>query len=119
MTSQPFPRPDWLPTTIELANATVNVRDTVDGLRRYLAAVAEVHFDLFDLPLVITSGNDAAHATNSKHASNKAVDIRSHDKQPEDQAIFGAILCLMAQRYAVGVFDERALGSPHWHVEVA
>jgi hypothetical protein len=116
--SQPFPRPGWLTNDILLADATVKVGETNAALQLIVIRAAEAHYGIFRLPLVITSGNDGTHAPGSKHYKDKAIDIRSHDLAPDEQAAFAAALFYLAGRLSFGVFDERGLGSAHWHLEV-
>jgi hypothetical protein len=102
---------------VQLASGSVNVSALNEILISYIRAVARAHRALFGLPLIITSGNDGQHVAGSAHALNRAVDIRSHDLQEEDQLIFGLILAKFAELYKMAVFDERFTAAPHWHVQ--
>jgi len=116
---QPRTIPAWWPEHLEVADLTVDVSDLDAGLQAFLAAAAARHFTLFDLPLTVTSGNDGNHAQGSKHYEWKAVDLRSRDLSSKDQQTFAVALVMMQPEFKVGVFDERFIGTQHWHVETA
>jgi hypothetical protein len=87
---------------------------------RFLDLIGLLHIKLFNLPLIVTSGNDPGHVPQSKHYRNLAVDVRSWDKDPAGQLIFAALLSYLAPKYNVAIFDERARDSrPHFHIEEA
>src|SRR5277367_2013004 len=104
------PKPDWCGGDIELASTSVNVTDTLPMLRNFTLKAAAVHMALFDEPLIITSGNDAEHIGGSKHAQNKALDLRARDLSDAESALFTAVLGYVASLFTVGVFDERFNG---------
>jgi hypothetical protein len=115
----PNPTPAWWPESLEVADATVNLEHLDTKLIEFLAGAAARHWGAYGKPLVVTSGNDGKHAAGSKHFSWKAVDLRSRDTSIAEQQDFAHFLSDVQQRYEVGVFDERFIGAPHWHVEVA
>ena len=115
----PTPLPDWWPEHLEVSDAYVDVSALDPRLRNFLVEATDVHWQQFSKPLVITSGNDGNHAPGSKHYSWKAVDLRSHDITPDQQNMFAVAIVMLQPKYKVGVFDERFIGKPCWHVEVA
>jgi len=115
----PNPKPDWWPQTAEVADATVNVNGLDPKLIDFLSGAAVHHAGAYGLPLVITSADDGTHVHGSQHYQRKAIDIRSRDLSMAQQQDFAHFLSDVSQRYGIGVFDERFIGSPHWHVEVA
>lgn len=109
-----------LPVGVERKDATVNVASLVPELTTALAKIGRLHLDLFDKPVIITSGNDGQHKTGSKHYANKAVDLRMFDKDLEQQAIFVDLLMYLDKRLKLMLFDERQEpGSDHVHIETA
>jgi hypothetical protein len=55
----------------------------------------------------------------SKHYSWRAVDIRSRDLTLLQENSFVSSLIPLQAAARVGIFDERFIGQPHWHVETA
>jgi len=115
----PNPKPDWWPATAEVADSTVNVSGLDPKLISFLAAAASHHANAYGKPLVVTSADDGTHASGSKHYQRKAVDIRSRELSMAEQHDFARWLSDVQELYQLGVFDERFIGAPHWHVEVA
>ncbi len=115
----PNPAPDWWPEHLEVADMSVEVDNLDPFIQAFLAAAAALHYSLYRLPLIVTSGHDAVHGTGSKHYIWKAVDIRSKDLTLEQQNEFAQRLVPIQAGAKVGIFDERFIGSPHWHVETA
>jgi hypothetical protein len=112
--------PGVLPVGVERKDATVNVANLVPELTTALAKIGRLHLDLFNKPLIITSGNDGKHKTGSKHYANKAVDLRMVDKDAEEQALFVDVLMYMDTVLKIMLFDERQEpGSDHVHIETA
>ena len=112
--------PGVLPLGVERKDATVIVASLVPELTTALAKIGRVHLDLFDKPLIITSGNDGKHKAGSKHYVNKAVDLRMVDKDLVEQALFIDILMYLDTRLHLMLFDERQEpGSDHVHIETA
>ena len=72
-----------------------------------------------DVDLTITSGNDStAHARDSKHYTNQAMDVRSHDFEPNMKTlIFEEIKKELGSRFFVDLENE---GGPneHFHIQV-
>lgn len=116
---QPTPVPAWWPEHLEVSDSTVEVSELNPSLQAFLAAAAAQHFALFGEPLVVTSGNDGTHGAGSKHYEWKAVDLRSRDLSRAQADGFAQHLVLLQGQFQVGVFDERFIGAPHWHVETA
>jgi hypothetical protein len=118
-TLQPFGK-GVLPVGVERKDASVITDNLVPELMTALAKIGRVHLDLFDKPLVITSGNDGKHKNGSKHGVNKAVDLRLIDKDPEEQSLFLDVLMHFDKKLKLMLFDERQLpGSDHVHIETA
>jgi hypothetical protein len=115
----PDPNPDWWPSYLQVADATVNAANLNPLLQAFLASAAALHWSMFRTYLVVTSANDGTHAKDSKHFLNDAVDIRSRDLDMEQQNSFARAMVGMQQAAKVGIFDERFIGEPHWHVETA
>jgi len=115
----PNPKPAWWPEFLEVADATVDVAELHPKLIAFLQWAAGSHFQQFHRPLIVTSGNDGNHAPGSKHYFWKAVDIRSRDIPDAEQDAFAQSFPVEERTFQVGVFDERFIGKPHWHVEVA
>jgi len=115
----PEPKPAWWPLHLEVAGASVRVAELAVELQAFLAAAAAMHFSYFRSVLVVTSGNDGPHAAGSKHFLWRAVDIRSLDLTVQQQNSFVSHLIPLQEAARVGIFDERFIGQPHWHVETA
>ncbi len=120
MTTQTIAGVPGFPTSWKAASLDVNVKDLHPQMMRFLSTAAAVHAWLFEKPLVVTSGNDGAHVTASKHYKNKALDLRAVDKTLEEQLVFTNVIVFLGERLGVALFDERAKpGEPHYHVELA
>lgn len=118
-TPQPF-GPGVLPLGVERKDAKVNVASLVPELTTALAKLGRVHLDLFDKPLIITSGNDGKHVPGSKHYKNQAVDGRMTDKTEAEQELFLQVIAHLSPVLKIMLFDERQLaGSDHVHIETA
>jgi len=115
----PTPKPDWWPEHLEVADSSVQVADLDASLQAFLAAAAARHWTLFNLPLIVTSGHDGTHASGSKHFEWKAVDLRTRDLTLDQANTFAMAIVLMQLEFKVGLFDERFIGTQHWHVETA
>lgn len=88
------------------------------SLLTFAAQLAYLHFLLFGLPLVITSGKDGAHVSNSLHNVGRALDFRTHDKSDQENQVFLSILAWAAPLQTCRVFDERVgEGGAHLHLE--
>ena len=115
----PNPAPDWWPEHLEVADMAVNVTGIDPFIQAFLSAAAALHWVLFQLPLVVTSARDSHHGPGSKHYVGKAADIRSKDLTVEQANEFAQKIVPLQAGAKVGIFDERFIGSPHWHVETA
>lgn len=109
----------WNTTEVQLASTAVDVSKLDEQLAGFLRAAGKLHSYLFGKPLTISSGNDGNHVQHSAHYMNAAADIRSRDKLPGEQMMFGILLCYIAPRYKICVFDERQTAGEHWHVQTA
>jgi hypothetical protein len=119
MSTTPSNLPPWWTPDLAIGSPAVNVVALNTKLAQFVVRAAAAHVLLFGSELVITSGNDGNHVPSSAHYKNAAVDLRSHDKSADQQMLFGGILAYLGSKDAVGVFDERATTSPHWHCEDA
>jgi hypothetical protein len=109
-----------LPLHLALSGPSVDVTKTTPKLRLFLSKLATVHYELFDLPLMVTAGSDGMHAVNSRHYTGRAVDIRSLDKDRASNLLFLHVLNYLSASFKLAVFDERERpGQPHIHVEEA
>lgn len=115
----PDPAPDWWPEHLEVADMAVVVEGLDPFIQAFLAAAAALHYSLYRLPLIITSAKDSIHGKGSKHYVGKAADIRSKELNVEQANEFAQHLVPLQAGAKVGIFDERFIGSPHWHVETA
>jgi len=103
-----------------LESKDVHIEQLDVRLQRFVSQAGQVHSILFKKPLVITSGNDGAHATNSAHYRNAAVDLRTKDIAPLEQYIFLVVLVHLAEEERIMVSDERLRETgPHYHCELA
>lgn len=94
----------------------------VDGvapeLMIYAVHLAYIHWLLFGVPLIITSGKDGKHAPGSLHYVGRALDFRTRDLAADEVLLFLLVVMYSAPARKMAVFDERALpGEPHLHVE--
>ncbi len=107
-----------LPLGLAVPDNTV-VLDGVDpGLMGFLSHLAMIHKLLFGMDLVVTSGKDGVHAPGSLHHTGRAVDLRTHDKTPEDIDLLIHVLSYSTPGVPIGVFDERNVPpGPHLHLE--
>ena len=102
----------------ELASPAVNVAGVSDPLMKFVDYLGLVHRVVFAKPLVVTSGRDSLHVSGSLHAEGLAVDIRTRDLLPDEQALLLALLAYAGPANHIAVFDERALGAQaHIHLE--
>ena len=102
----------------ELASPAVNLVGVNDALLSFLAYLAMIHKLLFNKPLVVTSGKDSVHVASSLHGQGLAVDIRTRDLLPDEQALLLHLLAFAGPANHIAIFDERALGSEaHIHLE--
>lgn len=100
------------------AGPTVEVEGVEPALMTFAVQLAYVHWLLFGVPLVITSGKDGEHAPGSLHKDGRALDFRTHDKSAEEMVVFLAVLAFAAPPANCRVFDERVgAGGEHVHVE--
>lgn len=110
-----------IPSTHEvlIAGSDSVVIDGVEpNLMTFAVQLGYLHFLLFGLPLVITSGKDSVHVKSSFHDVGRALDFRTHDKTAEEMQAFLGILAFAAPHQNCRVFDERVgAGGEHVHVE--
>lgn len=110
-----------IPSTHEVlvpGSDSVVIEGVEPALMTFAVQLGYLHFLLFGLPLVITSGKDGTHVPTSLHKEGRALDFRTHDKTPEEMQAFLAILAFAAPHQNCRVFDERVgAGGEHVHVE--
>lgn len=107
-----------LPIGLGVASPEV-VLDGVDPrLMTYAEHLGMLHQLLFGKPLVITSGKEGKHVQNSFHELGRALDVRTEDKDLEEQLVFLTVISFSAPSQGVAVFDERAgHDAKHVHLE--
>jgi hypothetical protein len=102
----------------EVATPAVSLAGVKTELLTFVDHLGLVHRVLFAKPLVITSGKDSVHVSGSLHSQGLAVDVRTRDLLPDEQALLIHVLAYAAPSNHVAVFDERALGDEaHLHLE--
>src|SRR5216684_1656686 len=110
-----------IPSTHEVliaASYQVEIEGVEPKLMTFAVQLGYLHFLLFGLPLVITSGRDGEHVPTSLHKVGRALDFRTHDKTAEEMQVFLGILAYAAPHQNCRVFDERVgAGGEHVHVE--
>ncbi len=110
-----------IPSTHEVliaASDQVEIEGVEPKLMTFAVQLGYLHFLLFGLPLVITSGRDGEHVPTSLHKVGRALDFRTHDKTAEEMQVFLGILAYAAPHQNCRVFDERVgAGGEHVHVE--
>lgn len=110
-----------IPSTHEVLIAgsdSVEIEGVEPKLMTFAVQLGYLHFLLFGLPLVITSGKDGTHVPTSLHKEGRALDFRTHDKTAEEMQAFLGILAFAAPHQNCRVFDERVgAGGEHVHVE--
>jgi len=108
-----------LPLGLGVASPEV-VLDGVDPrLMSYAEHLGMAHQVLFGKPLVITSGKEGRHVQNSFHELGRALDVRTEDKDPEEQLVFMTVISFSAPVVGVAVFDERSThDQKHIHLEL-
>jgi hypothetical protein len=110
-----------IPATHEVLIAgsdSVDIEGVEPKLMTFAVQLGYLHFLLFGLPLVITSGRDGEHVPTSLHKIGRALDFRTHDKSEAEMQVFLGILAYAAPHQNCRVFDERVgAGGEHVHVE--
>lgn len=103
---------------LKVASSDV-VLDGVDSrLLSYAEELGLIHRGLFGKDLIITSGKDGKHVQNSYHELGLAIDVRTEDKDPEEQLVFMTVISFSAPANGVAVFDERSThDAKHIHLE--
>lgn len=104
---------------VETGAPSVDVSKLDSSLCDFLVEAGDLHSLLFNKPMVITSGNDGQHVAHSAHYLNFAADLRTRDLSEAQAMLFTAVLCFIAPKYKIVVFDERATPGQHWHVQTA
>lgn len=111
-------RPPDVPSSFQLASPSVNVAGVLAPLLAFVDYLGLVHHVVFNKPLVVTSGQDYIHVASSLHVEGRAVDIRTRDLLPDEQALLLHLLAYAGPANKIAVFDERALGAEaHIHLE--
>jgi hypothetical protein len=100
------------------ASDAVEIEGVHPKLMEFAVQLAYLHFLLFGLPLVITSGKDGQHVKSSYHDVGRALDFRTRDKSDDEMTVFLTILAYAAPHVECRYFDERVgQGGEHVHVE--
>jgi hypothetical protein len=108
-----------LPLGLGVASPEVVLEGVDPRLMKYAEHLGMVHQLLFGKNLVITSGKDGHHVPGSYHALGLALDVRTEDKDPEEQLVFMTVLSFSAGSQGVAVLDERSTHDPkHVHLEL-
>lgn len=111
-----WPAPDSQYLKVE--SPAVQVAGLPAKFRELLDRLGWMHYGLFALPLIITSGSDGKHATDSLHYQHRAVDLRTLDIAGPSGDLFAAIIIYFSSMYTAALFDEREVpGGPHFHLE--
>ena len=109
-----------VPPGVELKDASVNVADVDAVLHSFLNVLGLIYLHLFDHPVIVTSGKDAAHVASSKHYEGKAVDLRISNLSQDEQPAMLLVLRVLCKQYGLAMFDETyAPGMGHVHIEIA
>jgi len=115
------PTGQGIPTVHEVlipGSESVQIEGVAGELMTFAARLGYLHYLLFGLPLVITSGRDGEHVSTSLHEEGRALDFRTIDKTEGEMQVFLAILAYAAPHQNCRVFDERVgAGGEHVHVE--
>lgn len=95
-------------------NRNVYFQEFTPALRRILQVVWEVN-DTHKYGLVITSANDSVHSKNSRHYTNEAIDLRTHNlKNPvEAQKI---IKSKLGDKFTV-LYENPGTPNAHLHIQ--
>jgi hypothetical protein len=102
----------------ETATPSVNVAGVKAELMAFVDYLGFIHRIVFSKVLVVTSGKDSIHVSGSLHSEGLAVDIRTRELLPDEQALLLHLLAYAGPANHVAVFDERALGAEaHIHLE--
>jgi len=102
----------------DVASPAVVLEGVNERLLSFVDYLGLVHRVIFQKLLVITSGKDAIHVAGSLHSEGLAVDIRTRDLLPDEQALLLHLLAYAGPENHIAVFDERALGEQaHIHLE--
>jgi hypothetical protein len=102
----------------QLASPSVTVAGVKAELMSFVDYLGFVHRIVFNKMLVVTSGKDSIHVSGSLHSEGLAVDIRTKELLPDEQALLLHLLAYAGPANHVAVFDERALGAEaHIHLE--
>lgn len=107
-----------LPIGLKLASQDVVIDGVDPRLMNYVEHLGMTHRLLFGKDLVITSGKEGKHVQNSFHYRGLALDVRTMDKEPEEQLLFLNVISFSAPSRGVAVFDERTSSDEkHVHLE--
>jgi hypothetical protein len=104
---------------VRLASPEVSIAFLEASLVGFLNEAGRIHNALFNLPLIVTSGNDGQHVPGSAHGKNEAADLRSHDLSDVEQLIFFLCMIRIQEKFGIVILDERYTHAPHWHVQTA
>lgn len=106
------------PKYYDLASPSVVMDGVVEPLLAFAEYLGMVHRVVFGKQMVVTSGRDSVHVVGSLHAEGKAVDVRTKDLLPDEQALLLHLIAFAGPSNHIACFDERALGAQaHIHLE--
>jgi hypothetical protein len=107
-----------LPLGLGVASQDVVLEGVDPRLLKYAEHLGMIHRLVFGKDLVITSGKEGKHVQNSFHEIGRALDVRTEDKDQEEQLVFMTLVSFSAPAQGVAVFDERSThDAKHVHLE--
>jgi hypothetical protein len=113
-----LPWPDPANGNLKIESDAVKVDGLPPRFKEFLDRLGWIHFGLYALPLIITSGNDGQHGAQSLHYENRAVDVRTKDVPLAAGDVLATIITYFSELYTLALFDERQVpGGPHFHIE--
>jgi len=108
-----------LPLGLAVASPDVVLEGVEPRLMKYAEHLGMIHRLIFGRDLVITSGKEGKHVQNSFHELGRALDVRTEDKDQEEQLVFMTIVSFSAPAQGIAVFDERtSRDAKHLHLEL-
>lgn len=118
VTATPPPENTVPLNSYELASPAVQMTGVAKPLESFLQYLGLLHRMIFNKVLIVTSGKDSVHVASSLHGQGLAVDIRTRDLLPDEQALLLHLLAFAGPANHIAIFDERALGAEaHIHLE--
>ncbi len=92
---------------IQLDSPQVMVENLHPSLAELLNLLGTLHWLLFGDALSIVSGMDGDCPQREGHYTNRAVDIRVRDLEPDAAMLWGAVIMYGCQHFSCGLFDKR------------